>query len=188
MVVGIYWVKVSKIRSRKMHVRKTAVLSFLVIFMAFVIPVAYAVVVLVETSTDDFGVDPGNPLLPATTVTWDSSFLDTDYTINTNLVFTVNWTVDKGTATFSSFALKSPRPFSPNSKKDPVDGILVSAVQAGDSVVVTVKFTDLHTDSKQNAEIGNAHFKLFLNVDTDGDGVVDTVEGFGVNLHVSDPV
>lgn len=48
-------------------------------------------------------------------------------------------------------------------------------------------FTGLHLDMRRECEIGNAHFKLFLRIDKDGDGVPETEAGYGVNAHVEDP-
>ncbi len=50
-----------------------------------------------------------------------------------------------------------------------------------------VAFTDLHLDKDRNVEIGNAHFKLYLLVDEDGNDTLETEAGFGVNVHVEDP-
>lgn len=55
------------------------------------------------------------------------------------------------------------------------------------SATIEVTFTDLHWSEEAQADIGNAHFKLHLLVDEDGDGQVETTAGFGVNLHVEDP-
>ncbi len=59
--------------------------------------------------------------------------------------------------------------------------------QTGTEVTVDFAFTELHLDINRACEIGNAHFKLFLMVDTTGDGSPDTMAGFGVNVHVEDP-
>jgi len=130
---------------------------------------------LVETSTKTKG---------ATTITWDSSFQDLNYSLGDAITMTVNWTVDAGTATYDSFALKG---FTPKSQKDPADGQVLSISQSGNSVTVEFKFTDLHLDRVRNVEVGNAHFKLYLWIDQDGDGAVDTLAGYGVNVHVEDP-
>jgi len=124
----------------------------------------------------------------ATTITWDSSFADFDYTLGDTIHMTVNWTVDAGAATYQSFVLKR---YTPRSKKDPATGttpvVLYPGSNGANSVDVAFKFTGLHFDKKRNVEIGNAHFKLYLMIDTDGDGAVDSRAGYGVNVHVEDP-
>ena len=77
--------------------------------------------------------------------------------------------------------------FTPRSKKDPADGELISVNPNGDSVTVEFKFTELHLCPRRKVEMGNAHFKLYLDVDMDGDGEPDKVVSYGVNVHVEDP-
>ncbi|MFQ5898888.1 MAG: hypothetical protein ACE5JN_11670, partial [Candidatus Methylomirabilia bacterium] len=57
--------------------------------IAFSAAPAFALVVWVEESTKTKG---------ATTITWDSSFADLDYTNGTPIGTTVNWSVDAGAA------------------------------------------------------------------------------------------
>lgn len=137
--------------------------------------VALATLSLEETSTKAKG---------ATTITWGSSFQDLNYSLGDTITMTVNWTVDAGLATYDSFA---PKRFTPTSQKDPADGQVLSTSQSGNSVTVQFKFTDLHLDRVRNVEVGNAHFKLYLWIDQDGNGVVETLAGYGVNVHVEDP-
>jgi len=137
---------------------------------------ASATLGLTESSSDTEG---------ATTITWDSSFADLDYNLGDTITMTVNWDVDAGVATYDSFVVKR---FTPRSKKDPAAGALLSTPnQSGTEVTVEFNFDELHFDKKRNVEIGNAHFKLYLMVDSDGDGEVDELEGYGVNVHVEDP-
>lgn len=157
---------------------------------------ASAVLGLVETSTKAKG---------ATTITWESSFADFKYAEGTPITMTVNWTVDAGAAAFDSFALKH---FTPKSKKDPADGTVLSicgptsatvVCKSNDTtcipcstppegqVIVDFAFAELHLDKERDCAIGNAHFKLFLWVDKDGNGTTDSLAGFGVNVHVEDP-
>ena len=79
--------------------------------------------------------------------------------------------------------------FTPRSRRDPVDGTIVTEAVKNDddSITIEFKFTDLHLCPWRNAEIGNAHFKLYLNVDMDGDGDMDKVVSYGVNVHVEEP-
>lgn len=142
----------------------------------------FAAVSLVETSTETIG---------ATTITWDSSFADPNYTEGDTVTFTVTWSVDAGAASYDGFVLRTNKKggneFTPRSKKDPVEGELISAVQSDNSVTVEFKFTSLHWDEARNIKVGNAHFFLDLLVDVDGDETPETIEHFGVNLHVEDP-
>ncbi len=123
-----------------------------------------------------------------TTVTWDSRFIDSDYTLGETITMTVSWNVDAGAAEYVGFDLGSVS-FTPRSRQDPANGRIVTpAAQTGDnSVTIEFQFTDLHTCPIANVEMGNIHFKLYLDIDMDGDGVVDTVMGYGVNVLVQEP-
>ncbi|MFQ6015245.1 MAG: hypothetical protein ACE5NP_07370 [Anaerolineae bacterium] len=124
----------------------------------------------------------------ATTITWDSSFADFDYTRGHTINMTVNWTVDAGAAEYLGFRLKR---YTPRSRKDPASGTTPTVTYPGsngaNSVDVSFAFTDLHLDKRRRVDIGNAHFKLYLTVDENGDGIPETVVGYGVNVHVEDP-
>lgn len=151
--------------------------SVLMIYLALSLFPAAATLQLVEKSTKTKG---------ATTVTWDSSFQDMDYTLGDTITMTVTWTVDAGVATYDSFGLRGPK-FTPKGK-DPATGTEPTVSQSGNTVTVTFSFTDLHLDRERNVEIGNAKFKLYLWVDEDGNSVVETLAGYGVNIHVEDPL
>jgi len=149
----------------------------------FVAPV-HAALELVEQSTKTVG---------ATTVTWDSSLQDLNYTTGTTLIAEVNWSVDAGQATFSNFRLRSPN-FTPKGP-DPANGSLSSIQLLSNSggagsdgaVQVAFVFSELHCDAERQVQIGNAHFSLDLNIDQNGDGAIDSVVGYGVNVHVEQP-
>jgi len=167
-----------------MKMRKIGISSlFLVMVVTFAVVAApvFAALVLVETSTKTIG---------ATTVTWESSSQDMDYTLGHTITMTMDWTVDAGAASYDSFALKR---FTPKSKKDPATGTTPTVTYPGsngaNSVDVAFKFTGLHLDKDQvpNVDIGNAHLKLYLMIDKDGDGTPETRAGYGVNVHVEDP-
>ncbi|RMF94451.1 MAG: hypothetical protein D6736_00015 [Nitrospinota bacterium] len=143
------------------------------------------------------GIEQSTKTKGATTITWDSSFADFDYTLGEAIILHVDWTVDAGAALFSGVELKR---FTPRSKKDPAEGTMDSVTLIDDSddddnddgiyegtVEIELTFTALHLDKRRNVEIGNAHLKLYLAIDTDGDGEVDSVAGYGVNVHVEDP-
>ncbi len=123
-----------------------------------------------------------------TTITWDSRFADLDYTLGETITMTVTWNVDAGVAEYVGFDLGSIS-FTPMSRQDPVNGRIVTpAAENGDnSLTIEFQFTDLHTCPVPNVEMGNAHFKLYLDIDMDGNGVVDTVMGYGVNVLVQEP-
>lgn len=200
--------------------KRICVLALLVA-LALTATIVFAELELVETHTRTNG---------ETTVTWDSSFADFDYTLGATVTMTVRWTVDAGAATYESFDLRcpgndGPNPlfppglsglpdppdppgphgkgctnFTPRSKKDPADGVLLEPRMIDDSdddddedgifegaVEVPFYFTELHSCPRRNVEMGNAHFKLYLNVDMDGDGEPDKVMSYGVNVHVEDP-
>lgn len=137
--------------------------------------------VLVETSTKTKG---------ATTVTWDSSFEDMDYTLGDPISVTVTWTVDAGAADYIGFDFKDMK-----HRCTPKDGVaepaecsdITNLTQSGQSVSFDFSFTALHYDQERDVEIGTAHFKLDLLFDVDGDGTPETPVGLGVNVHVEDP-
>ncbi len=114
----------------------------------------------------------------ATTITWDSSFVETAYTKDQPLKVDVNWKVDAGSASFNKFEAKR-NTWTP--KKD-VNGTWLASGE--NPVTLTVTFNDLHYDARRQCWIGNGHFKLYLNIDKDGDGIEDSVAGYGVNVHV----
>lgn len=122
----------------------------------------------------------------STTVRWTSSFQDFDYALGDELTVSVEWEVTSGYAEYQNFGLKG-KGFTPVSPDDPASGELVSADQSSTTVTVVVRFTGLHWDAERQVDVGNAHFKLYLEVESDGDGVADTLAGFGVNIHVEDP-
>ncbi|MFQ5398430.1 MAG: hypothetical protein ACE5E7_02405 [Anaerolineae bacterium] len=113
----------------------------------------------------------------ATTVTWDSSFVETEYTLERPLTVGVDWIAGLGSATFNSFEGKK-KIWTPKG----VNGAW--SVQGTNPVQLTVTFTDLHYDAKRQCFIGNGHFKLYLNIDKDGLPGEETIAGYGVNVHV----
>ncbi|MGF1615786.1 MAG: hypothetical protein ACFCVA_18270 [Gammaproteobacteria bacterium] len=144
---------------------------------------AYAELQLVERDSQQEG---------ATTVTWDASFEDLDYTLGESITMVVNWDVDAGYAKYGDFTLRGPQ-FTPKGR-DPAAGTLDSvelkidsgAAPSKGSVEVTFPFTDLHFDEERQVDMGNAHFSLQLDVDTDGEGAPDSRVDYGVNVHVED--
>jgi len=112
----------------------------------------------------------------ATTVTWDSSFVETEYAGGA-ITVDVDWQVNAGSASFNSFEGKK-KIWTPKG----VNGTW--SVQGSNPVQLTVMFTKLHYDAKRQCNIGNAHFKMYLNIDKDGDGVEESMAGYGVNVHV----
>lgn len=160
---------------RKWIVGTIAVIALLAISGGLV----FASPVLVEQRTKTTG---------ATTVTWDSSFADFDYILDDTISMTVDWAVDAGAATYAGFELKS---YTPKFKEDPALGtapvVAYPGTNGDNSVDVSFRFTELHLCKDRNVEVGVAHFTLKLNVDTDGDGIWDSVAGYEVNVHVEDP-
>ncbi|MFQ5653275.1 MAG: hypothetical protein ACE5GW_00915 [Planctomycetota bacterium] len=147
--------------------------------VALAITPALASLGLVETSTKTKG---------ATTITWESSFADFDYTLGDTINMTVNWTVDAGVAEYDSFNLKryTPRGRDPATGTDPT--VTYPGSNGDTSVDVSFSYTGMHYDDERNVEIGNAHFKLKLKIDKDGDGEVENkAAGYGVNVHAEDP-
>ena len=179
--------------------RRILVLALLVVVgLALTATIVFAALGLPETSTRTNGV---------TKVTWDSSFADFSYTLSETITMTVTWIVDEGgVAEYVDFGLRCPDNngsnspgkgsgqgcinFTPRSKKDPVAGEIVTPAVAIDdnSTTIEFKFTELHLCPDRNVEMGNAHFKLYLNVDMDDDGDMDKVLSYGVNVLVEDPV
>lgn len=147
-----------------------------VVALALISSSAGAAVELVEQDTKTVG---------ATTVTWDSSFQDLNYTVGDPITIPVTWQVDAGSASFDNFVLRSPE-FTPKGP-DPAHGELISVNLVQDSsspgtsgqVNVTFRFSELHCDQERDREIGNAHFSLVLNT-TEG------IVAYGVNVHVED--
>lgn len=123
----------------------------------------------------------------ATTVTWTSSFEDVDYTVGDTVQVVVTWDVLAGVAQYEDFGLKG-KGFTPVSLQDPVGGDVLSIYPSGKTVTIEFRFTDLHWNDEGLVDIGNAHFKLYLMVDSNGDGLIDTLTGYGVNVHVEDPL
>lgn len=158
------------------HTLRTLAACFIV---ALFCGAAQAQVTAVETSTDTLG---------ATIITWESGFEDLDYTLGDPIVMTVSWTVDEGLASYNDAVL---RHYTPKSKNSPAVGdepTFAYPGSAGDnSVDITFSFTELHSGKNADVAIGNGHFTILLDVDEDGDGVVETTARFGTNIHVEDP-
>jgi hypothetical protein len=144
--------------------------------LGFVFPISLAWAdPSVGTSTETIG---------ATTIEWDSSIHNRNYTEGEFMEVVVNWSATTGTAEFSDLLLRR-KGFTPRG----VDGTFTP----GTGAAGMLRFTDLHAAGKRRGRgafgqvgIGSAHLVLLLNVDTDGDGAVDQEVGFGVNVHVCD--
>jgi len=179
-----------------------------VVALALTATIVFAALELVGTDTRTNG---------ETIVTWDSRFADIGYTLGDTITMTVTWTVDEGVAEYVDFGLRCPDNngsnspgkgsgrgcinFTPRSKRDSVSGELDEEATEmiddsdddnGDgifegAVKVQFKFTDLHLAPLRDVEMGNAHFKLYLEVDTDGDDKPDKVVSYGVNVLVEEP-
>ena len=165
-----------------------------VVALALTATIVFAALELVGTDTRTNGV---------TTVTWDSRFAELDDTLGDTITMTMTWNVDAGTAEYESFGLRCPDNngsnsagkgsgrgcinFTPRSSRDPVNGQAQITKNDDNSVIVELEFTDLHLDPLRNVEMGNAHFRLYLNVDMDGNGDMDKVVGYGVNVLVEEP-
>jgi len=125
-------------------------------------------------------------IIGATTVSVTSSWRDLKYVLGEEITMTVEWKIYKGTAKYEDFIFQRA---TPRARRDPAAVELIEVNYSGGTVVtVRFRFTDLHLDAKRNVEIGNAHFKLYLMVDESGDGIVDLLAGFGVNVHVEHPL
>ncbi len=157
-----------------MRTRRICMLFGIILALSMIGTVAHAALVFVEDSTKTKG---------ATTITWNSSFEALDYTEGDPITMTVNWTVDTGAAVYDDLDLKR---FTPKGR-DPAGGFINTTSPDSVSVVVVFKFDELHLDSTRNVLIGNAHFKLILEIDKDGTGGPESLVGYGVNVHVEDP-
>ena len=159
--------------------RKMLVHALLVIVaLALTATSVFAELDLTKTSTRTNG---------ATTISWDFRFTDPDYTLGDTITLTATWTVE-GVAEYVDFDFGSIS-FTPMSKQDPALGEIVTTAVKNDDNSITIEFlfSDLHLCPVRNAEVGNAHFTLYLDIDMDGDGVVDTEMGYGVNVRVEQP-
>ncbi len=119
-------------------------------------------------------------------VTWTSSFGAFDYTLATDHEFTVEWSVEGGSAEFDSFderiqKMRNLTTFTP--KQDVVGSWTEVAGLDADSRLVTVNLSEMHPAG--DYMIGNAHFHLGLTVTDD---LTDTpvIAKFGVNDHLED--
>ncbi len=153
-----------------MNVRTRWFALSLVVLLALALTLTSAFAALTEEQSTN--------IKGATTVTWDSSFVETEYTVGQPLTVDVDWHVDAGSASFHSFGAKR-NTWTP--KKD-VDGTW--STSGTNPVTLTVTFNKLHYDARRQCLIGNGHFKLYLNIDKDGDGSEESVAGYGVNVHV----
>lgn len=146
---------------------------------AFIGGNAYAAPAATETCSDT---------LDATIVNWTCEFEDLDYTLGSVLTLTVTWSVDQGFADYDWVGFRS---YTPKAKNDPAlgtDPVITYPGSAGDnSVDIAFTFVEMHTCKDDGVAIGNGHFKLYLRVDEDGDGLTDATAGFGVNVHAEDP-
>lgn len=163
-----------------MKMKKWLTSAVMVLFLAGS-TAAFADLQLVERSTETEG---------DTTITWDSSFEDLNYTVGNEITLRVNWDVNAGFATFNGVALRGPS-FTPKGP-DAATGELVrfgliknsNEAEPSGIIDVTIRFDSLHCAEDEGVAVGNAHFWLLLDVleDTD-EGTLEPV-GYGVNVHV----
>lgn len=146
------------------------------------VPMSQATPVVADHDEREFG---------ATTVEWTSSFQDLDYELGTTVTIDISWNVPAGLA-----ALDEDEPFAPRfpffTPKDPFDPVggemeLVGFDTDARTVTVKVTFTALHISAEEMSDKGNAHMSIFLFVDEDDNGAVESRVKLGVNLHVEDP-
>jgi hypothetical protein len=131
---------------------------------------AFADLEVAKTSTKEKG---------ATSVTWNSSFVDVLYDCGqvvlqeANLGILVNY----GDAAFVEFIGKN-NLFTP--KKDVAGGYSAGGV-------FTVDLSSMHYDEERDVFVGNVHLKMLLEIDADGlPGREATLDG-GVNIHLERP-
>ena len=141
-----------------------------------------AELMVVETTTELVGL---------TSVTVQTGFQETEYTLGDPILLTVDWQ-SSPIAMFDGIELKR-KGYTPIAKRgnrggDPAEGTEPGSVSwMSNSVSFEFQFTELHSSPEDGAERGTAHFKLYLLVDADNDGTLDTRVAFGVNVHVTDP-
>jgi hypothetical protein len=127
-----------------------------------------------------------NIVVGATELNWTCALEEDDYICGDPLIATVQWEVVTGAAEYDDFALRHSC-YTPRSWRDPAIGTEVTATYvSGAEVEIDFAFCDLKT--KMNDEYGKGHFHLFLQVDEDGDGTVETTVGLGVNVEAIDVV
>jgi hypothetical protein len=150
---------------------------FVAVFLA--VGSAEGAVVVTGHDTDTVGTNE---------VTWISSFEDLDYTLGAPITLTVVWS-STGLVEFDNVGLRGYTPKSKNGAAQGTDPVFVYPGSAGaNSVDITLTFLALHPAPDGLSLKGNGHFTVYLRVDEDGDGATDSTAGFGVNVHVEDPL
>ena len=126
----------------------------------------------------------------ATMVQFDSSFEHLSYTVGQQIDLVISWEVLGGTATFNDLDPLDFTPRGPDSAEGELQSFrLLSAADdtGAGQLSVQFHFSELHCDRDRAVQIGNAHLRLRLNIDMDGDGLLDSVATYGVQVHVEDP-
>lgn len=123
------------------------------------------------------------PLGAETTIQWESSFEDLNYTNGELIALAVNWEVITGVAEFQGF-MEKPKGFTPKGVEGRFMDTTVTDPPPETSAQGVLQFTALKPTKK--AQKGTAHLHLILKVDSTGDGQADLDVALGVNVHVCD--
>lgn len=134
------------------------VVAALVAGFALVGPASAQTVVRESSCTDTFG---------SNVITYDCSFNVKDYVVGTPVTFNLNWTCTGACGPVLSFGMRG-KGFSPEG----VSGHMVGGKRLPNGLSLTFVFDSLKTTG--SGSVGNAHFKMNINVD-DGSGSMKSV-------------
>ena len=154
---------------------KLSLCKSLTLAAALVVPFGFAQaeqLALVETNEMTFG--------ETTTIVWESSWEDLNYTLGETIPLSVMWEVVAGSAEFQEFMARK-KTFTPKG----VTGNFMATTSTDNSAEGVLVFTDLKSAGKDKKK-GTAHLTLWMTVDSTGDDEPDLDVGLGVNVHVCD--
>ncbi|MDW7773718.1 MAG: hypothetical protein SCH71_12595 [Desulfobulbaceae bacterium] len=124
-----------------------------------------------------------------TVITWDSEINMKSLPSCEKSKATIEWEAEGASVSFNSLEIKG---FTPKDKNDPVVARIYDAREnlsepEKGSIELEIKFINLFLDKKTNTKVGNALVFLIVDVDVDNDGVPETQEKLGINLHTEIP-
>ena len=137
---------------------------------------ALAGVLVAGLAMADVQIERSTKTKGATTVSWNSSFVDADYDCQPITLGEedLGIVVESGDAVFVGFLGKN-QGFTP--------GDVTGRYVAGETFF-SVEVDSLHYDAERGVWIGNVHLKMRMEVDKDGAPGREALADFGVNLHL----